>query len=148
MIEIRPANEGDLNWLVGELREFNAFYKTKKPVFGDEGYVRNKLIEIISYDVFIVATKRKQRIGFIAGLLRPHFYNPDIRCLSELFWWVIPTERRTIVASMLMDAFVSIGRDRADWITLSMAPMTPVKCSSFIKRGFVESDKTYLLEVC
>lgn len=151
MIEIRPASEGDLDWLVGELREFDRFYQTKKRLFGDEKIVREKVLEIIAGHICLIAERSgdggAQRIGFIAGLLCPHFYNPDIRVLSQLFWWVLPGERKTLAASMLMDEFLRIGRPHADWITFNMSPWTPVKPTSFVRRGFTISDQVYLLEV-
>lgn len=152
MIEIRPSNEDDLDWLVKELRDFDTFYQTKKRLFGNESVVREKMLEIIRTHVCVIAEKIEnaatERIGFIAGILRPHFYNPEINVLSQLFWWVIPRERKSMAASMLMDAFVSIGRAHADWITFNMSRGTPVKKSSFIRRGFEVSDQVYLMEVC
>lgn len=151
MIEIRPANEGDMDWLVGELREFDRLYKTRKRLFGNEAYVREKMLEVIRGDVCLIAENNEetppQRIGLIAGILRPHFYNPDIRVLSELFWAVAPKFRRTLAASLLMDAFVSIGRANADWITFNVARFCPVRKESFVRRGFEVSDQVYLMEV-
>lgn len=151
MIEIRPANSDDLNWLVGELREFDRFYQTKKRLFGNEQIVREKMLEIIEGHVCFMAEKRtdgnpSEPIGFIAGILRPHFYNPDLRVLSQLFWWVVPGERKTLAASMLMDEFVKVGREHADWITFNMSRWTPVKKESFLRRGFNVSDQVYLME--
>lgn len=149
MIQIRPANEGDLDWLVGELRDFDTFYKTKKRLFGDESIVRAKLREAIHYHVCLIAEKSEDftPTGFILGLLRPHFYNPDIRLLSELFWWVVPRYRHTISASLLMDEFIAIGKAEADWITLNMSPWTRIKKRSLQQRGFEVSDQVFLMEV-
>lgn len=152
MIEIFTAHAEDVEWLVGELREFDRFYQTKKRLFGDEKVVREKMLEIVNSHVCFIAEKTEEdgnskRIGFIAGILRPHFYNPDLRVLSQLFWWVLPTERKTLAASMLMDAFILIGKQHADWITFNMSPWTPVKERSFLRKGFSVSDRVYLLEI-
>lgn len=151
MIEIRPANEADLDWLVGELREFDTFYQTKKRLFGDEQIVRAKMLEVVRTNICLIADKKEagktERIGFIGGLLRTHFYNPEIRLLSQLFWWVIPAQRKTVAASMLMDAFISIGRAHADWITFNISRKCPVKKQSFIRRGFEVSDQVFLMEI-
>lgn len=151
MIEIRLANESDLDWLVGELRELDRMYPTRKRLFKDEPTVREKLSELITTDVCLVAENKgitpPQRIGFIAGFLRPHSFNPDLKVLSELFWVVIPEFRRSLTASMLMDEFVEIGRLNADWITFNVARFCPVRKDSFVRRGFDVSDQVYLMEV-
>lgn len=151
MIEIRPANDDDLDWLVGELREFDRFYQTKKRLFGEEAYVREKMLEVIRTHVCIIAENKDpastQRIGFIAGILRPHFYNPDLQVLSQLLWWVVPGKRQSVAATMLMDTFIEYGRAYADWITFNMSRWTPVKKESFLRRGFEISDQVYLMEL-
>ena len=147
MIEIRAANESDLDWLVGEMREFDRLYKTKKRLFSDENYVRAKMLEVVKEHVCLVAEEGSERIGLIAGLLTPHFYNPRIGVLSELFWGVNLKYRRTMAASMLMDVLVSIGKEHADWITFNVARFCPVRKESFVRRGFEVSDQVYLMEV-
>lgn len=146
MIEIRAARVEDLDWLLGELKTFDEFYGTKKKLFGNEEYIRGKLTDVINHHVLIVAEENGQRMGFIAGIQQPHFYNPEILVLQELFWWVDPKFRRTRAASLLLDEFISFGRDHADWICFGLASMTPIKPKNLLRRGFTTSDQAFILE--
>lgn len=149
MIEIRPANQGDLDWLVGELREFDKFYGAKKSLFGDEGYVRNALLLTMKKHLLLVAVKDGlSPVGFISGFINEHFFNPSIRVLSELFWWVMPAHRRTMAGSMLLNEFIKHGEKNADWITFTLEHKSPVNERIFLKRGFNLQEKIYLKEVC
>jgi hypothetical protein len=146
-IRIRSAKPTDIDWLVDELRKFDKFYGTKKKLFGDETYVRDTLLAIMDHHVFLVAEKEEVRVGFIAGINQPHSYNPDLRVLVQFFWWVLPEHRRSLAATLLMDEFILYGKNNCDWISLSMASVTPINPKSLIRKGFVESDRTFLMEV-
>lgn len=146
-IVIRPANPTDLDWLVQELKEFDKLYATKKRLFGDETYVR-KTLEALENHVFLIAEKENfVRIGFISGIIQPHFFNPSIKVLVHHFWWVTPSYRKSLAASMLLDEFIEIGKNNADWITLNLSEKTQISPYSLIRRGFSPSDRTYLMEI-
>lgn len=146
-VYIRRGDLKDIDWMVAQLKEFSRYYGSKRALFGDEAYARNGLVETIKKHLVLVAEKDGAPVGFIAGLVSPHLYNPEIRILCELFWWVMPGHRGGRASPMLLDAFVEWGKEHADWITFGTTEKTPIKESSLIRRGFHLQETSYLMEV-
>ncbi len=125
---VRRATPGDIDYIVSQFPAFSRHYGTKKALFGDEQYARSGMASVINDHLVFVAESEKQGLmGFIAGLVSAHIYNPDIRVLTELFWWVEPRHRKTRAAVLLMDEFIAWGKDYADWVTFGVMETTPVK---------------------
>lgn len=141
------ASEKHMDWLIGQLKAFSAIYASKLPLFGDEDYARNALAVLIKDHLVLVAEKNFEPVGFIAGLVTPHFFNPDIRVLSETFWWVAPEHRRSRAGALLLQKFVQWGEMNADWITCALEAHSPVNPDALLKRGFVLQERSFLMEV-
>lgn len=147
-VSTRLATADDIDWLLVELAEFSAFYGTKRPLCGpDEDYNRALLSKLITDHLLMIAERGTERLGLIAGMYTPHFMNPDIQTLSELFWWVAPRHRRTPAGKLLLDAFVQWGRENADWVFFTLEHDSPVSERVMTKRGFRIKESQYLLEV-
>lgn len=148
-LSIRPANTGDdLPWLLAQLRAFADFYGTHRSLFpADETHATHVLELLITEHVFLIADKGGWRVGFIAGTLMPHFFNPALRELREVFWWVDPAHRGSRAGLVLLDAFTAHGRAHADVVWMSLEHHSPVNDGSLTKRGFVPRESSYLLEV-
>lgn len=144
---VRKATPLDLDWLVSELKEFSQSYPTRYRLFGDEDYVRRLCLTVIVEHVFFIAEKDGKKTGFIAGWLAPHPFNPQVRCLDELAWWVKPEFRKTNAASLLIDAYTDFGKENADWVTFGLHCDTPIKPSSIIRKGYNFHERAFLLEV-
>ena len=146
MISIRRADEGDIDFILEQLKNFAEFLETKHSVFGDELYAR-KGVELLIHDhVFLIAELNGVRAGFISGFFNTHFFNPSITVLCELFWYVLPKYRRTRIGALLFSEYEKIGREKAKWITMSLNRKTPVKEASLIKRGYQKHEIVYLKE--
>lgn len=147
-IMVRAATPEDITWLLTQLKEFSAFYGTKKPLFGDEEYSRAKLLELIDQHLFLVAIEDlRGPVGFICGLSTPHFMNPDIQLLAEMFWWVVPECRGSKAGALLLNKFIQWGKENADWITFTLEHHSPVRDHILLKRGFKYQERAFLLEV-
>lgn len=149
-IIVRWASRDDVPWLLDELRAFDRFFGAKRALFPDEGYARERLGEMLDrLDVFpfYVAIRETVRLGFIAGVCQPHFFNPGVRVLSELFWWVAPEHRATTTGARLLNAYLDWGRAYADWIVFTLETQSPVNPASLERRGFRLHERSYLLEV-
>jgi hypothetical protein len=147
-IEIRAAVPADIEWLVAELKSFSSVYRTKLPLFDDdEKHGREVLSNMIQNHLFLVAEHDSIGVGFIGGLVSPHFFNPKIRTLFELFWWVGEKYRGSRAGSMLLNSFVEWGKKNVDWITCSLEQHSQVKDESLLKRGFKCHERSFLLEV-
>lgn len=146
-MSIRRAGVEDLEWLIVELRKFAAFFGTKKSIFGPEEYVRSALALLIEKQIVFVAERIDVGpMGFVAGLLQPHTFNPEVTVLSELFWWVKEEHRGSRAAAMLLKAFVNFGKANADWITFGLEVHSPVNANALVKRGFKLQERAFLME--
>ncbi len=146
---VRPATLQDIDWIAAQLRVFSASYGTAKELFPDDEFARQWLTKMIQDHLLLVADgyKAHERIGFICGVVTPHLYNPMIRVLAELFWWVTPEHRGGPAGARLLDEFIAWGKINADWITFGTMNDTQVKEAALTKRGFVLKEKSYLMEV-
>lgn len=155
MTQIRAAHEGDLPWLLEQLREFDAFFGAKHTLFPDETYGRAFLRSIIDHHVFLIACSDgppASRVGFIGGMLGKHPFNPHLRTLTELFWWVVPRSRGgTTGARLLLEFRARAERHHVHMVVLSLEERTitegMVDPASLVRMGFVPKERSYLLEL-
>jgi RimJ/RimL family protein N-acetyltransferase len=147
-IVVRKAETTDVDWLLPQLLRFSDFYGTKHSLFGDVDYARAALARMIENHLFIIAeSKDVGPIGFIAGSLVLHPYNPKIKVLAENFWWVDEAHRGTRAGAILLKVFMEYGKENADWINFTLEQHSPVNEKTLLKRGFRLQERTYLMEV-
>ena len=146
-ISVRWAQPNDLDWIVAELKKFSDFYGSHHALFGDQEYVTNTVTQLIKDHVFLIAQRGPELLGFIGGFLNPHFYNPKIRVLTGLVWWVPKEYRTTSAGADLLQAFSEWGKKCADWVTLSIPNHSHLSQESLSRFGFRFQEKTYLMEV-
>lgn len=152
-----------MDWLVSQLRAFSDFFTSKFKLFPhDEEAVRRKLkILIDEHFVRIAETQDNTallnavtgrplgeiRVGFIAGMHSEHFFNPEIKTFTELFWWVTPEYRGSSAGVRLLEAFIDYGDARPGWICFGLEHNSPVKDETLLKRGFRHQERSFLKEV-
>lgn len=147
-IRVRDVRAKDTDWLVVQLRAFSQFFGTDKQLFTTADDVRERLPVLLAMGPCFIATQGDGLpIGFIAGLLAPHPYNPAIRVLTESFWWVEPNWRQTRAGLLLLEAFIRAGEECADWIHFTLEAKSPVNERTLTKRGFQLYERAYLREV-
>lgn len=147
-IYTRRAKTTDIDWLIDQLKQFSRHYGTKKDLLGDEEHARAGLKNTIENHLLLIAEKPEfGPVGLIAGIVTPHLYNPKIKILAELFWWVEPRHRRSAAGLLLLEDFISWGKENSDWITFGVMTNTPVKEEALLERGFALTERSYLLEV-
>lgn len=149
MITIRRAELTDSPWLLTQLKAFAQFFGSKHSLFpSDDAGILDALHSLVETKVFLVAEANGKSVGFIAGLLQEHPYNPKITVLSELFWWVAPEHQGSSAGARLLQAFTDYGRLNAQWIVMTLETKSPVNPRSLEKRGFRHFESSYLLETC
>lgn len=147
-MKVRRGSSTDMDWLVEQLRQFADFFGSKKSLFADEAYVRSQLEVFMNSHLVLVAEREDLgRIGFIAGFVTPHMFNPAIKVLAEMFWWVDPLKRNTRAGLMLLEEFIAWGKSNVDWITFTLESKSPVNDRLLYKRGFKLQERSFILEV-
>lgn len=155
MITIRPADSGDVAWMLKELQSFAAFYGTKRSLFPADLTARGIVEQLVATQPCFVADAQLTNgidpitapAGFLVGALSPHPYNPQVRMLTELFWWVDPAYRGSSAGARLLEAYLAHGRQHADMITMTLESKSPIDDRVLLKRGFQLHERSYLLEV-
>ena len=151
-ITVRPATPADVPWILAELRAFDRFFgAVHSLVPADPAYATTQLHGLIRDHLFLVAVRNAEDeatpVGFIAGLLGPHFFNPGLQVLTELFWWVPVAERGSRAGAHLLSAYLAYGRAHADWVHMTLEEHSPVNPETLERRGFRRTERHYLLEV-
>lgn len=151
-IRVRPAVDDDARYLGDQLTEFAKFYGTRKSLMPERWEDAMRVVEAIIFDnpCFIAekpaAVFGMERVGFIAGNVAPHPYNPSITVLNELFWWVAPEHRGSRAGMLLLDAFTEYGKAHADWTVMTLEAHSPVRSETLTKRGYRAHETSFLLE--
>lgn len=156
-IRVRAAGENDLDWLMTQLHEFNAFAAHKRSLIEDDGYAMMALRQLVNEHVCFIAEdmqhatnplyEHRARLGFIAGYKTPHLFNPKIRVLTESFWWVAEEHRGSGAALALLNEFEAYGRRYCDWAIMTLEHHSPVNPRHLTRRGFLPREQSFLLEV-
>lgn len=146
-MHVRPATSDDVIWLVDQMRAFDQFFGATRSLFPDVPQAIEIVEQLVAQHPFWVAESAKGLVGFIAGALTPHPYNPSITVLSELFWWVDEQERGSRAGALLLAAFITFGEQHADWIVMTLEEASPVNPATLERRGFKPYERSYLREV-
>ena len=149
VVRIRHATEGDVLWLLPELVEFAKFADTKYSMIPSKESVQVEILTgMIKDHLFLVAEGPTGPMGFVAGLVVPHLFNPEILVCHETFWWVKVEHRGSSAGIRLLDAFTLWCESHGvHWIFFSFQHNTPINERAFTKRGFRIQEYQYLKEV-
>lgn len=146
-MHVKRATLIDFDWLWEQCEAFSKTYESKLSLTSNVEYAKDFLKNLIcNHLVLVTFTDSLERTGFIAGLVQPHHFNPDIRMLSELLWWVPPEHRGGKSGALLLDSFIDYGKDRCHWITFTVERTTPISDKPLLKRGFKHTETAYLME--
>lgn len=146
MITVRHADIRDLDWIFEECKAFAAAYPSKFNLSANEVYGHWFLKNLIENHLMLVAHKDGVPAGFICGIVQAHHFNPDLKQLAEIFWWVPPQYRMSGVGAKLFLEFVAFGKEHCDCITMTLEKDTPISDAALEKRGFKLTEKAYLME--
>jgi hypothetical protein len=146
MIVVRRAEQEDLDWIVGELEKFAEFFGSRRSLFKSREFSRQALAEMVEKHVVFVSDHDGVLTGFIGGYFVPHPFNPDIKMLSETFWWVTESHRGGSSGARLLHHFIAWGEEHADWISISLEANSPVRADALESRGFKLQERSFLME--
>lgn len=147
-MRVRKATHDDIPWITGQLKDFAAFFGMTQSLYPDDVAASAGVADMVErHLVLIAADDEGERLGLIAGLFHPHPYNAKLKYLTETFWWVDPSRRRSLAGAALIDEFVIYGREHADVVVMSLLANSPVNDETLEKRGFKLKERSFVLEV-
>jgi hypothetical protein len=134
--EVVPLTEEHLDWFVNVAATRMLLDELNRPELLNPSTLRQLAIKGMDEGTAFVVTCLGAPVGALGGLLLPNLYNPSIKTLAELFWYVLPEYRNTRAGAMLFAAFDDKGEKCATESTLSILPNSAVNISTLNKRGF------------
>lgn len=134
--EVVLLTKEHLDWFVDVAATRMLLDELKRPELLDPSTLKQLATKGMNEGTAFVATCLGAPVGALGGLLVPNLYNPSIRTLIELFWYVLPEYRDTRAGAMLFTAFDNKGEECATEATLSILPHSAVNISTLNKRGF------------
>lgn len=146
MINVRRAYELECEWLYQECVEFAKKYPSRYNLAGNKEYALEFLKNLVSNHLVLIAESEAERLGFIAGLVSNHHFNPDIKTLIEMLWWVRPEHREKGAGALLFKEFINFGKENCDLITMTLEKESQVPDNYLEKHGFRLTEKAYLME--
>lgn len=145
-ITVRRAIASDIPWLLGQLHEFDVFFGSSRSLYPDPETAEAIVSGLVAEHPFYIAENEREPIGFIAGAVHAHPFNPSLRVLSEMFWWVAQPFRGSRAGHLLLREFIAFGKANADWIVMTLEHESPVNPETLTRRGFRPKETSYLLE--
>lgn len=146
-MNVRKARADDVDFMIEELKQFAELFESHRSLWPGHEIARQIIGGLIETQVCFVAEQDEKPVGFIVGLLTNHFFNPEIKSLAEMFWWVSKEHRNGRAGAMLLNRFIEFGKQNAHWVTMSLESKSPITDKALLKRGFKLNEKAFLLEV-
>lgn len=143
-ITVEELSMQDIDWFVDTVVKSMVVDELKRPELFDRPTLYNLVQVGVDAGSAFIARKGDEKIGGIGGLLVPHIFNPNIKVLVELAWYVSPEFRRGRAGFMLVKAFVKKAEECADESTLSLLASSQVNHSSLSKLGFSANEVGFL----
>lgn len=151
-MKIRPANKFDLNNVLDMLRSFrNATPIDLMRECDNEEYV-NKLFHhiILGGGIALIAENNNIPVGIIIGIKDQNIWDPDIKILRELVYWVEPTARGTSAGYKLLLQYNKLAKELVDEKKINMYTMTKMVNSpdlDFTRFGYKKTEEVWVAGV-
>lgn len=135
-VTIELLSEDTISWYVETATVDMLTYEVKRPEIVNIDRLYQLAEVIMNSETAFVARVDGVCAGVIGGALVDNLFNPTLKTLSELIWYVLPEYRNTRAGAMLLKAFISKGEEVADETTFALLHHSPIKIQTLEKRGF------------
>lgn len=135
-VEIEVLSDKSLDWFVNVAAVSMLREEVKRPELINIEQLNKLAIMGMGAGTAFVSRIGNSYTGAIGGILTPNLFNPDLICLAEIFWYVLPEYRNTRSGLMLLNTFDACGQEKADETNMCLLVESPVSIKSLEKRGF------------
>jgi GNAT superfamily N-acetyltransferase len=136
--EVRIAEEQDKEWIeqVAAVRMLTE--ELNRPELVNPSRIKLLVKKGIDERTCFIAFKDGEPAGVLGAFLIENMFEPSIKVLSEVFWYVLPEYRETRIGFLLLNLFDETARQIANESALSiLTGSTEINIDSFAKRGFM-----------
>lgn len=136
--EVRVAKEQDKDWIeqVAAIRMLAE--ELNRPELINPARIKLLVKKGVDEKTCFIAFKDGKPAGVLGAFLIENMFEPSIKVLSEVFWYVLPEYRDTRIGFLLLNLFDETARQIANESTLSiLTGSTEINIDSFAKRGFI-----------
>jgi len=150
---VRVADIRDLPYILSELPEYSDSFESNEPMYADEEYAKKFFSLLINEHILFIAEKVESNgdivgCGFAAGLIGPNVYNPMLKTLTVMLWYVNPKFRTTRAGYRLIKEFIQWGKDNdCDRINAARQVGGPIKRETYERLGFRFQEQSFVMEI-
>lgn len=134
--KVVQLSEDNLIWFVEVAAVRMLTDEVKRPELINMSQLYTLAVKGMEDGTAFIVKKGDDPVGALGALLVPNLFNPDLKTLAEIFWYVLPEYRHTRAGALLMMAFEDKAEDIADEATLSLLPSSTIGMDTLEKRGF------------
>lgn len=135
MFRCALATEEDIAWIRDVAAKRMLLEEVGKPQYYNAENIDNLVRAGIENSSCWVVFKGHVPVGALGAIAYPHFLNPDITMLCEIFWWVDPEHRNSKAGLLLLNSF-NEETEKYDEATMSLLTVSEVMNRSLEKRGY------------
>ena len=150
-MKIRKANKFDLPAVIAMLRNF----RNNTPIelmrqCDNEDYINRLFHHIILGGGIALIAEDKNHVGMIIGVKDQNIWDPDMKVLRELVYWVEPEYRGTTAGYKLLLQYNKLAKELMDKQKIKMYTMTKMVNSpdlDFSKFGYKKTEEVWVAGV-
>jgi hypothetical protein len=147
-MNIRPANKFDLPYIINMLRHF----RDNSPVdkikeCNNEVYISTLFHSILVGRGIAYVAEYDQPFGMIIGYIDQNIWDPEIKVLKELVYWVEPNHRQTTAGYRLLKAYNDRAKELISENRIQLYTMTKMVNSpdlDFSRFGYTKTEEVWV----
>lgn len=148
IMKIRKATQEDIPFLLEQAKELASSLATDSLFFPDQLLAEFYIGSLVREHIAFVAEDDGKLIGMIAGEIKDHHFRPDIKMVSEWFWWVLPEYRGNSAGGQLVKSLLGEAKNQGCQIAqICTIPGSEVTDSVMEQHGFRLVEKTFVKEL-
>lgn len=135
-LKVEILSDKDMEWFVEIAATRMLIEELKRPEYVDtENLYALASMGAMTETAFVVK-QRDVPVGALGAIVVPNVYNPKLRNLVEMFWYVLPEYRKGRAGLMLLNAYNVKAAELGHETTLSLLPSSNINEKTLNKKGF------------
>jgi N-acetylglutamate synthase-like GNAT family acetyltransferase len=147
-MNIRPANKFDLPYIIEMLKHF----RDNSPVEKIKECNNHEYISSLFHSVLVgrgvaFVAEYDQPFGMIIGYIDQNVWDPEIKVLKELVYWVEPNHRNTTAGYRLLKAYNDKAKELVSENRIQLYTMTKMVNSpdlDFSRFGYTKTEEVWV----